>query len=194
MRKISTLVCSIAVAACALSAAPFAAPGNQQPSAKPKDLPPSPLEAFAARSTAKVVWSKTVGQLESQEARATITALTIEDNTATPSVMRGLRIDLAHKVANPTCDYKYSAWRIMCERPNAAVYVEEARLEKARDGILRGAAELRHMEFISRYETTAPGQAAFGLIVCGYPFSNRQPDELAVLFTRGIAELKGAPR
>lgn len=157
-------------------------------------LQPTPLEAFAGRPTAHVTWSKVIGRLESQESRATITALIVEDKTSEPSVMRGIRVDLAHIGATPSCNWKYWAWRIMCRRANAAVYVEEGRLETVRNGIKRGAAELRPMEFISQYSMTAPGRASTGLIVCGYQFSDRQPGDLAALFTSAIAELKAAPR
>lgn len=150
-------------------------------------LSPSPLEAFAARPAAKVVWSKMIGRLEGSEARATLTALRIEDAAATPSVMRGLRIDLARAhTGQAECDWKYLAWKIMCERANAAVYVEEERLEEVRNGVGRGAAQLRPMEFISA--------STSGLIACGYQFSHSSPYELAALFTRGIAELKESSR
>ena len=76
--------------------APVAAQGNEQRDEQPEELAPSPLEAFAARSTATVVWSKQIGVLESQESRATVTALIVEDPTSTPGIMRGLRIDLVH--------------------------------------------------------------------------------------------------
>jgi hypothetical protein len=136
-----------------------------------------------------------IGRLESREARATVTALTVEDATSTPSVMRGLRIDLAHTVANPSCDWKYVAWTIMCRRANAAVYVEEGRLEKVRNRLEGGAAELRPWEFISQYESrVGSAQVSSGLIVCGYQFSDRQGSDLAALFTRAIAELKEASR
>ncbi|HKE05757.1 MAG TPA: hypothetical protein VKE91_17020 [Blastocatellia bacterium] len=157
-------------------------------------LQPSPLEAFAGRPKARVTWSKEIGRLESQESRATITALMVEDTTSEPGVMRGVRIDLAHLGATPSCDWKYEAWTIMCKRANAAVYIEEGRLETVRNMVKNGAAELRPMEFISRYSTTAAGRASSGLIVCGYQFSHRQPEELAELFAGAIAELKAAPR
>ena len=157
-------------------------------------LQPTPLEAFAGRPTANVTWLKTIGNLESQESRATVTALVVEDKTSEPSVMRGIRIDLAHIGATPSCDWKYWAWRIMCQRANAAVYVEEGRLERVRNGIERGAAELRPMEFISQYATSTQGRATSkGLIVCGYQFSDRQPEELAEMLTRAITELKEGP-
>jgi hypothetical protein len=165
----------------------------------PPELGPSPLEAFAARPTARVVWSKTVGRLESHDARATMTALVVDDATGSPSPMRGLRIDLAHGEASPGCDWKYSAWRIMCERPDAAVYIEEAQILKVSKDVERGAAELRPMEFISRYEKSVNSGAGIvplehGLIVCGYQFSDREPKDLVALFTKGIAELKAAPQ
>lgn len=157
-------------------------------------LQPTPLEAFTGRPTARVTWSKMIGSLESQESRATITAIIVEDKTSKPSMMRGIRVDLAHIGETPSCDWKYTAWKIMCERANAAVYIEEAGLESIPNRIKLGAAQVRPMEFISQYRTNAPGRAATGLIVCGYQFSDRQPEELAELFTRAIAELKTAPR
>ena len=50
------------------------------------------------------------------------------------------------------------------------------------------------MEFISRYYSGSLGQAATGLIVCGYQLSDRQPEELAALFTEAIVALRTAPR
>jgi hypothetical protein len=166
----------------------------------PPELRPSPLEAFASRPTARVIWSKSVGQLESKGARATITALVVEDAVGSPSLMRGLRIDLAHGEESPGCDWKSSAWRIMCERPNAAVYVEEAQLQEVRKGLERGAAAWAWgpMESVSQYEKRVNSEAGMillerGLIVCGYQFSDREPKDLAALFTRGIEDLKAAP-
>src|SRR5262245_17552284 len=90
MRKISKVVYGITLCliVCAVSGARFAA--------QPEDLPKSPLEEFATRSTAKVIWSKEIGQFESKEARAIITALSVEDTTREPRIMRGLRMDLRH--------------------------------------------------------------------------------------------------
>lgn len=176
--KISKFACLICV-----SVAPVLA---QQT----KDLPPSPLDAFAARSTAKVVLSKTIGRFESRKSNATVSIVILEDRTNTPRLMRGVRIDLAHLDATPVCDWKYSAWKIMCERTNAAVYVEEARLVEVWNGLTQGVAELRPGEFISEYA----GTNGSGLIICGYEFPDRGGNELAVLFTRAIAELEHASR
>jgi hypothetical protein len=157
MRKIWKLVflVTLCLGAWAVGGvAPVAAEGEQPPNEQPNELLPSPLEAFAARSTATVFWSKMIGRLEGPESRATVTALIVEDATATPSVMRGLRIDLAHIGAPPSCDWNYVAWRIMCKRANAAVYVEEGRLEEVRNSLKRGGAVLRPWEFISHYTST----------------------------------------
>ena len=173
--------------------APVAAQGNEQRDEKPEELAPSPLEVFAARSTATVVWSKQIWVLKSQESRATVTALIVEDPTSTPSIMRGLRIDLVHTLPDPNCDMIYVAWRIMCQRANAAVYVEEGRLEDVRKGLEGRTAELRPGEGISEYESWVGSvQVSRGLIVCGYQFSDRRGNDLAALFTRAIAELKEA--
>ena len=99
--KVSKLVCSVAVclAGCALSiVVPVAAQENRQ-QAEAKDLPPSPLEAFAARSTAKVVWSKTIGHLESREAHATLTVVIIEDQSSAVSVMADTLINIGNALA-----------------------------------------------------------------------------------------------
>ncbi len=76
--------------------APLVAQENQQMTAQPNELSPSPLEAFAARSTATVVWSKTIGRFESSDAAALLTAVIIKDQAPPVKAMRGLRIDLAH--------------------------------------------------------------------------------------------------
>jgi len=157
-------------------------------------LQPTPLEAFAGRPTAQVTWSKVIGRLESQESRATITALIVEDEAGGPSVMRGIRVDLAHVGRAPSCEWKYTAWRAMCQRADAAVYIEEGRLAAVRDGLRRGAAQLRPMEFISQYRVNAGGRASAGLIICGYQFSGRGRGDLVELFTQAMSELKTAPR
>lgn len=159
------------------------------------DLPQSPLEAFAARPNIEVVWSKVIGNLESEKARATVTALILEDTTSITSVMRGVRVDLAHTIANPSCDHKYVAWRLMCKRINAAIYIEDGQLERMSKSIAPyGAAHLRPCDQISYYKMEAPGVVKTGLIVCGYEFADRQPGELAELLNRAIKELRAGSR
>lgn len=196
--KIPKFACSLAacLAGCAISGVPPAvAQENQQQAAPYKWLTPSPLEAFASRSTATVVWSKTICRLETRDAQATLTVVALEDKTTAAKVMRGLRIDLAHTGVNFNCNWKYSAWGEMCERANAAVYIEEGRLEAVRNSIAQGSAELRPFEFISEYGLESGGYVLdSGLIVCGYQFSDRKPSDLAKLFTSAIAALRAASR
>jgi hypothetical protein len=197
MRKTIGLTCllSICLIACAYQSFPLVAvAAGQVQATAAEDLPPSPLEAFAARPTAKVVWSKTIGRLEGTEARATITALAVEDSTQTPAAMRGVRIDLEHLVPNPKCDQIYLAWRVMCRRANAAVFIEEARLDEVRTWLGRGAAQLRHEEYISQYKSGVRGKESTGLILCGYTFPGRTPSELVDLLNSAIDELRTAPR
>ena len=157
------------------------------------DLAPTPLEAFAARPGAKVVWSSTIGQLDGPQARATVVALAIEDASSTPGVMRGVRIDLAHLEAEPDCNLIYRAWAILCARANAAVYLEEDRLERVRAGVERGAAEVHRGNFISVFRRGGR-QPGSGLIICGYTLEGRQPEELVALLARATAAWRDAPR
>ena len=166
----------------------------QWPPAAQFELQPSPLEAFAARPAASVAWSKAIGEIEGKYDRATFTALSIADKTGGIR-MRGVHIDLAHKVPVEVCDYKYTAWNIMCRRSNAAVYIEEDRLEEVRAGVARGAAGLRPWEFISSYTgQDIQGQPTMGITLCGYEFPGLQRRELAALFAQAIEDLKAAPR
>ena len=188
--KISKFACLIAVYLAECAVAPVMAQERQRQAIQPQELPPSPLEAFATRSTAKVILLKPIGRFESRKSNATLAVVILEDQTTTAKVMRGLRIDLAHNGATPACDWRYTAWQIMCQRANAAVYVEEARLVEVRNRIAQGAAELRPGEFISEYA----GTNSAGLIICGYEFPDRGPSELADLFTRAIGELRPTSR
>jgi len=197
MRKLTWFICLIGVSSivlgfCGIGVLPVAR--SQQAGASPEDLPPSPLEEFAGRSTAREVWSKPIGTLEGSEARATLTAIAVEDSTQTARLMRGVRIDLKHLVPNPQCDQIYLAWRVMCKRSSAAVFVEEARLEEVRTWLGRGSAQLRHAEYISQYSSRSNGNEGAGLILCGYTFPGRTTNELADMFKTAIDELRTAPR
>jgi hypothetical protein len=81
--KIPKFACSaVCLASCAISVlAPVVAQQNQPQAAVHKELEQSPLEAFASRSTATVVWSKAIGRLETRDAQATLTVVALEDQT-----------------------------------------------------------------------------------------------------------------
>jgi hypothetical protein len=54
-----------------------------------------PLEEFARRPAAHVVWSAETGKIDAEEAHAVVTALVVEDPTQVPGRMSGIRIDLS---------------------------------------------------------------------------------------------------
>jgi len=53
------------------------------------------MERFSTQPTARVTWSKEVERVTSDQTKAVITALIVEDGAQTPRQMRGIRIDLA---------------------------------------------------------------------------------------------------
>jgi hypothetical protein len=110
--------------------------------------------------------------------------------------MRGLRIGLAHLVTHPVCDYKNLDWNVLCRRSNAAVFIEEDKLEAVRAEVAHGAAALRPWESINTYggQDGLQGRPVSGIILCGYDFPDLQPNELAGALGRAIAELNRAPR
>jgi hypothetical protein len=55
---------------------------------------PTPLEAFAKQTAARVAWSGEVGRIDSKEGHAVITAVVVEDSAQPPDRLRGVRIDL----------------------------------------------------------------------------------------------------
>lgn len=165
---------------------------NRSPvAAQTGELAPTPLEAFAAKPGATMVWSRTIGQLDSSASRATVTAVAYDDPTSTPRLMRGLRIGLVHLQPNPNCNLRFRSHAILCARPNAAVFFDENSLERVRAGIQRGNAE--HNLIIS-FRKEWSGNQAVGLIIGGYTFDHRQPADLIALVERGMSELKNAPR
>jgi hypothetical protein len=78
---------------------------------------PSVLEAFAARTTAQIVWSREVGRIDSDESHAVITALGLDDLADPTAQLSGVRIDL---VSGTGSDH---------------IYVEEGQLEAVREAV-----------------------------------------------------------
>jgi hypothetical protein len=150
----------------------------------------TPLEAFAARSGATMVWSRTIGQLESPVARAIIEAVAFEDPANTPRTMRGLRIGLAHLVPNPDCNLIFRSHAILCARANAAIYFEEDSFQRVRAGLERGNAE---QSLIFSFTAGASANST-GLVIGGYNFPGHQPQELITMLDRAMSELKNAPQ
>ena len=166
---------------------------------KPTPLQPSSLETFAGAPTAHVTWSKEVGQIESDEARVTITALMIKDAVHTPQRMCGIRIDLANQKASDQ------------------VYLETAKLEAVRRaleeiesgiGTFRkepagspyrylGAAEFWHpnlkVHTLNAAYYVAPDPSGLSLSAYkdqGFRFPDHRPSELAELIGMAMSELQ----
>lgn len=161
-----------------------------------QQLSPTTLEAFAARPTAKVIWSRSVGQLEGPAARATMSAIAIEDPTSTPRVMRGIRIDLVHLVANPDCHLRYGDWAALCARPNAALFLDERDLARARQTMAEKGVAQVHPGFgggITHFRMGGSVKPS-GLIIVGYTLDGSQPEQLTALFEQALAALADAPR
>src|SRR5262245_24790500 len=187
-RKLAFLSCILLVGLVIGAGARGDTPGNQR-QASSNELAPSPLEAFAERSTAKLVWSKPVGVLESTESRATVMSIAVEDASTAPQMKRGVRIDLKHLMGQRNCDVAYTAWRVLCERPNAAIYIEEEQLDKVSESLIRfGTAELRKWEFISNFWAgVQPPSPPTGVIIGGYSFGGRQASDLGKLLINARA-------
>ena len=67
--------------------------GYAQPSS-PTAVQLEAFEHFADRPTTRVAWSKEIGRIETDQARAVITVLIVEDAADRAERMRGIRIDL----------------------------------------------------------------------------------------------------
>jgi hypothetical protein len=183
----SAVICFVVVLL--LAAGTSVTPAGQQRAS----LIPTPLEALAAQPDAKTAWSKFVGSLDGRTAYATVTAVAVESAASTPRMMRGVRIDLRHEGLRPSCDLKYVEWSVMCDRENAAAFVEESRLAEFRAAVLRGRAEVHagHPMGVTDFRSSAP---ASGLLICGYALQDRRLEELAALLAKASTELQNAPR
>ncbi len=169
---------------------------------KPTPSLPTKLEAFATQPSARVVWAKEVGRIDSDEARVVITALIVEDAVPLPARMRGIRIDLVNQKAKDE------------------VYLEEAKLEavtKALEEIESGIESFRKEPESAPYRYLGAAEfwhprlsihtlnAAYyiapdslGLSLSAYKeqqfrFPNHRPAELAQAIARAIDELKQQP-
>lgn len=157
------------------------------------------LEAFAAQPTAKVTWSKEVGQIESDEASVIVTALTIHDALQSPPRMCGIRIDLANQNARDQVyleEAKLEAVRKALEEIESGI--EEYRKEPA-DSPYRyyGAAEFWHphlkVHTLNAAYYFAPDSSGLSLSAYkdqGFRFPNHRPLELARAIGKAMDELK----
>ena len=180
-------------AALVLALVAVALPAQQQ---QPRTLEPTPLEAFVAQSGARLKWTKFAGRLDGRVASAIVTAIVVESPDADPKIMRGVRIELRHEGKRPSCNLIYVEWAILCERDNAAVYIEESRLAEVRAAVLRGAAEIHRGQGagISRFGFSGPRGEGGGMLIGGYTFYEKEPADVVALLDAALALLTDAPR
>ena len=178
-------LCLPALAACFVG---FAA--GQSP--HPTEAQLKAFERFAETSTARVIWSEEAGRIDTDRARAVVTALTVEVTGKRNRRMRGVRIDLTEGDRN--------------ER----IYTSEEHLDRAIDGLAEVAkisempledsdtpmicrgSELSWMQpahgFIASECTSADW---FGLVVSqNFSFTNKEAEDFAKVLVAARDELK----
>jgi hypothetical protein len=162
-------------------------------------LQPTRLETFAGQPTAKVTWSKEVGQIESDEARVIVTALIIKDAVQPPHQVCGIRIDLANQNARDQVyleEAKLEAVRKALEEIESGI--EGYRREPADSGYhYYGAAEFWHphlkLHTLNAAYYIAPDSSGLSLSAYkgqGFRFPDHRPSELAKAIGMGMDELK----
>jgi hypothetical protein len=162
-------------------------------------LQPTKLEAFAADPTAQVTWSKEVGQIESDEARVTVTAIMIKDAVHTPQRMCGIRLDLANQKASDQvyleADKLEAVTRALEEIESG---MESFRKEPASSPYrYLGAAEFWHPDLkvhtLNAAYYIAPDSSGLSLSACkgqGFRFPDHRPSELAKVIGLAMGELQ----
>ena len=156
-------------------------------------LKPTPLEALAAESGSRTTWSKYVGRLDGQVASAIVSAVTIESRILPAGKIRGVRIDLRHEGVRPDCRLKYVEWSILCDREQAAVYIEETRLPAFRTAVASGKAEV-HEGHPYGVTYISSGGYGNGILIGGYCLYGPQLSDLVALLDAADAQLRSAPR
>jgi hypothetical protein len=162
-------------------------------------LQPTRLEAFAGQPTAQVTWSKEVGQIESDEARVIVTALTVEAAVPPSDRMCGIRIDLAGKNARDQVyieDAKLEALRKALEEIESGI--ESFRKEPASSPYrYLGACEFWHPHLkehtLNAAYYIAPDSSGLSLSAYkgqGFRFPDHRPSELANAIGKAMDELK----
>jgi hypothetical protein len=167
---------------------------------KPRaSVQPTRLEAFAGQPTAKITWSRKVGQIESDEARVIVTALMIKDAVQPPHQMCGIRFDLANKNTRDQVyleEAKLGAVRKALEEIDSGI--ERYRKQPA-DSPYRyyGSAEFWHphvkVHTLNAAYYIAPDSSGLSLSAYkdqGFRFPNRRPSELAKAIGKAAEELK----
>jgi hypothetical protein len=182
---------ALAIAIAVLSAATAPADAQGQYRRGQYTLEPTPLEALAASPDAQTMWSKYVGKLEGGDNYAIVTAVSIQSASRPGRILRGVRIDLRHDGPARDCWLAHVEWTVMCEREQAAAFIDENRLEAFRADVRRGSAEVHpgHPSGITTYRSSY----GRGLLLCGYQLPGRTIEEIAAMLDTAAELLKTAP-
>jgi len=178
------------LAATTLLAAPRTAPQYQRGK---YTLEPTPLEALATAPDAMTTWSQFLGKLDGGNNFALMTAIAVQSTTAPDTKLRGVGIELRHDGPARDCWLKHVEWTVMCEREQAAVFIEEDRLDAVLAAIRRGNAEA-HPGHGSGITTFGSSNGRWGVLFCGYELQGRSLDEVAAMLDAAALALKAAPR
>ncbi|MEZ5316219.1 MAG: hypothetical protein R2752_02350 [Vicinamibacterales bacterium] len=196
---VSLPVLAATATASAISADPGApATGPHTQDAQALTLTPTALETFAARPDVSITWSKLIGLFDGRGAYAVVSAVTLESDGTPRDRMRGIRIELRRDGERRGCDLMHLEWQVLCERPQAQVFIEEARLSQVRAAILsaRGAeVHPGHPSGITYFRSSAGGQELnSGVLLFGFGISGRTLEEFAAMIEATEAALAKAPR
>jgi hypothetical protein len=169
-------------------------------------LQPTPLEAFARMPATHVAWSKEVGRIETDESRAIVTALILEDTAQPPDRMRGIRIELSSGDSKDEIFLGEETLRIYKEALDqiATEAIRQRNAGNARENLTPdGTAYVGAEVFWYGYKTAsvhalnaahyfAPNSSGLYLSAfkdVGFKFPNQDASQLSVVLERAIKEL-----
>jgi hypothetical protein len=159
-----------------------------------------PLQTTLQGSSARLLWSSVVGQLQSGETRATFTALAVEDPARAGREIRGVRVAASSHnwqgtiyIEEPELrllQRKVDLWAMGAERFSHSAWVgnQESIFSSACPG-----DEHLHLPLSFAYILYRQGAAELRLHGVGFPslvFTDQTPSDVAAIFDRATTELK----
>jgi hypothetical protein len=162
-------------------------------------LQPTSLETFVGRPTARIVWAKPAGRVDSAQARVLVTTFVVEDAIEPAQRMRGARIDLIDGRTTERVYLDESALEPVMNALNV-IDGEIAWYRATPDGTpyrCLGAGEFWHpdvrLHTLNAEYCITPKYSGFVLSAYTAPqfrLPDRRPAEVADVLSRAIADLK----